>query len=194
MFKPVLLSGLSATALASLLAAPAAAQTSNATTTNRGREIVVMAACRSSSCTAREAISSASRTKEKPRHAPGQASVSPRKACARALRGPRSVPGALLVGGLGAKVPVGGLTDPDPVRARPGCCGAMWNGVRDSESVAGPAMRSKSVSNARDELHRRRPIHQRDVEADDVDRSLASQRMQCITRHRTRRNSRLAAI
>ena len=43
MFKPVLLSGLSATALASLLAAPATAQTTTATTTNRGREIVVTA-------------------------------------------------------------------------------------------------------------------------------------------------------
>ncbi|MEK9211968.1 TonB-dependent receptor [Sphingomonas sp. 2378] len=42
MFKPVLLSGLSATALASLLAAPAAGQ-SAPSSTNRGREIVVTA-------------------------------------------------------------------------------------------------------------------------------------------------------
>ncbi|WP_322963844.1 TonB-dependent receptor [Sphingomonas fuzhouensis] len=42
MFKPVLLSGLSATALASLLA-PAAAQSTSSSSANRGREIVVTA-------------------------------------------------------------------------------------------------------------------------------------------------------
>ncbi|HJO67786.1 MAG TPA: TonB-dependent receptor, partial [Sphingomonas sanguinis] len=47
MFKPVLLSGLSATALASLLAAPATAQT-NGPSANRGREIVVTAPVRQS--------------------------------------------------------------------------------------------------------------------------------------------------
>ena len=43
MFKPALLSGLSATVLASLLAAPAAAQTASSTPANRAREIVVTA-------------------------------------------------------------------------------------------------------------------------------------------------------
>jgi iron complex outermembrane recepter protein len=43
LFKPALLSGLSATALASLLAAPAAAQTASSTPANRAREIVVTA-------------------------------------------------------------------------------------------------------------------------------------------------------